>query len=168
MKNLLQKTSVTLFVILSAKFNLMAKEFEVKKQNKVYSSTDVTILGIQGRLAYDFYTAKGHCFGVSISQLGGLKRVQDDNTIFYNLQDIRLNLSARYTKKLFENNRISSFGIFQAGISYNTILTGEQLILPSFRMGCGLDITIFKESGVRLEAGIGSPYFVSIGYFFTI
>ena len=168
MPNLLQKISFSLLIILSVKSNLKAQEDEVKKERKIYTSTDLTIYGLQGRLAYDFYTAKGNCFGVSVSQIKGIKRENEDNTMFYNLEEIRLNLSVRYTRDIYTYNRLHLFGIFQAGISYNTILTGEQLILPSLRVGGGTDITIYKSSGIRLEAGVGSPYFVSIGYYFTI
>ena len=168
MPNLLQKISFSLLIILSVKSNLKAQEDEVKKERKIYTSTDLTIYGLQGRLAYDLYTTRGNCFGVSVSQIKGIKRENEDNTMFYNLEEIRLNLSVRYTRDIYTYNRLHLFGIFQAGISYNTILTGEQLILPSLRIGGGTDITIYKSSGIRLEAGVGSPYFVSLGYFFKI
>jgi hypothetical protein len=164
----LQKIVLILIIICSIKSNMKAQEIPYKKESRIYTSTDVTFNGLQGRIAYDFYTAKGNCLGFSIAQLGGLKRMNEDNTIYYNIEDIRLNLSFRYTKDLIERKRLKLFAIVQTGISYNTNLTGEQLLLPSFRVGGGSDIILFKSSGIRLEAGIGSPYFVSIGYFFTI
>lgn len=168
MNKKLQKFGVSLLILLCIKSNLKAQENSVDKKRRVYTSTDLTFQGLQGRLAYDFYTKNENCFGFSIAQLGGIKRQQEDNTAYYNLEDIRLNLSFRYTIDLYDYNRLRLFGIFQVGVSYNTILTGDQMILPSFRAGGGADITLYKSSGVRLEAGIGSPYFVSLGYFFSI
>jgi hypothetical protein len=168
MKNILLKTTVTFFVILNTNLNLKAQEYQYKSPKRIYASADLTALGKQGRLSYEFYTPNGRCFGISIAQLGGLTRMNDDKTLFYKVSDIRLNLSASYTIDVYEHRRVRLFEIFQAGISYNTILTGEQLILPSFRAGVGIDFTIYKESGLRLEAGIGSPYALSIGYFFAL
>ncbi len=164
----LPKIVLVLIIIHSIKSNVKAQETPLKKESRIITSTDVTFYGLQGRIAYDFYTAKGNCLGFSIAQLGGLKTMDDDNTIYYNLEDIRLNLSFRYSKDIFEYKRLRLFAIVQAGISYNTNLTGDQLLLPSFRVGGGTDFILFKSSGIRLEAGMGSPYFVSIGYFFTI
>jgi hypothetical protein len=109
MPNLLQKISFSLLIILSVKSNLKAQEDEVKKERKIYTSTDLTIYGLQGRLAYDFYTAKGNCFGVSGSQIKGIKRENEDNTMFYNLEEIRLNLSVRYTRDIYTYNRLHLF-----------------------------------------------------------
>jgi len=164
----LPKIVLSVIIMYGININVIAQEIAVKKESRVYTSTDITANGLQGRVAYDFFTNKGNCLGFSIAQLGGLKRMNEDNTIYYNPEDIRLNLSFRYTKDLIERKRLQLFAIVQAGISYNTNLTGDPLLLPSFRIGGGTDIILFKSSGIRLEAGMGSPYFVSIGYFFTI
>lgn len=147
---------------------LKAQDTILLKESRIYTSADMAIGGPQCRVAYDFYTIKGNCFGFSIAQLGGLKQMDKEKTVYYDFEDIRLNLSFRYTKVLFVHPRYRYFSLFQAGISYNTNLSGEVLILPSIRAGAGVDVLIYKSTGIRLEGGIGSPYFVSVGYFFSI
>jgi hypothetical protein len=168
MNHQLQQIGLTVFLLLNLKGNIQAQQFEFKEENRIYTSTDVTFKGLQGRVAYDFYTSEGNCFGFSIAQVGGIRTEYPDNTMYYNLEDIRLNLSVRYTRYTYDYNRLRLFSIFQVGLSYNTILTGKQLILPTFRAGVGADIKIYKGSGIRVETGIGAPYFASVAYFFTI
>lgn len=168
--NLKQPIKIGLILLVSTATNskIIAQEINKNRDNRVYSSLDLTVYGWQGRLAYDFYTKKGNCLGISVAQVSGLKQSAEEGTIYYNLQDIRLNLSVRYTSYLYQRKRISFFGTFQAGISYNTVLTGEELILPSFRTGLGMDFILIKGSGLRIEAGPGAPYAASIGYFFSM
>jgi hypothetical protein len=90
-----------------------------------------------------------------------------DPTIYYDLDEVRLNISFRHSNTIFESKIVDAFFILKAGISYNSAYNNKTtLILPSFNVGGGLDIKLIKSSGIRLEAGIGSPYCASLGYFF--
>lgn len=159
--------SLIIITFLSFHFEIEAQEIKTKKDNRIYTSIDYTIFGPQGSLAYDFYTLKGRCFGFSVSQAMGFYQINQDPTIYYDMNEIRLNLSFRHTNTIFESKVVDAFFILKAGISYNSLLNNNTtLILPSFNVGSGLDIKLIKSSGIRLEAGIGSPYCASIGYFF--
>jgi hypothetical protein len=161
------KSISIIIIFLIFHFEIKAQEIKSKKDNRIYTSIDYTIFGPQGSLAYDFYTLKGRCFGFSVSQAMGLYQINKDPTIYYNMNEIRLNLSFRHTNTIFESKVVDAFFIIKAGISYNSLYDKNTvLILPSFNVGSGLDIKLIKSSGIRLEAGIGSPYCSSIGYFF--
>ena len=161
------KNYIIIISFITFHFETTAQEIKPKKDNRLFTSIDLTVFGPQGSLAYDFYTNKGRCFGFSISQLGGWYKINQDPTIFFGTQDFRLNMSFRHTNTIFESKIVDAFFILKAGISYNSAFNNNSYyILPSFNVGSGLDIKLIKSSGIRLEAGIGSPYCASLGYFF--
>jgi hypothetical protein len=63
------KVTVIIMIVIVTSSNLTAQEFIARKERKLFTSTDITIKGFQGRVAYDFYTAKGNCIGFSLAQL---------------------------------------------------------------------------------------------------
>jgi len=167
------KIQIIKLSILSAFFLLFnhssAQETNFIKGSKIYTSADITIRGPQVSIAYDFCNSEGSCFGLSVSQLDGIQRYANDNTLYYNSSQVRLNVSVRYSKVFFNSHTINTFYILKSGLSYNTkLIEGSTLILPSFNVGGGIDIKLIKSSGIRIEAGIGAPYLGSIGYFFTM
>jgi hypothetical protein len=167
MRNKTLKNSIIIFTLIIFHAEIKAQEIKNKKDNRLYTSIDLTIFGPQVSLAYDFYTDKGRCFGFSVSQAKGLYQNNQDPTIYYDLDEVRLNISFRHSNTIFESKIVDAFFILKAGISYNSAYNDKTtLILPSFNVGGGLDIKLIKSSGIRLEAGIGSPYCASLGYFF--
>lgn len=167
MRNKTLKNSIIIIALIVLHTEIKAQEIKNKKDNRLYTSIDLTVFGPQGSLAYDFYTKKGRCFGFSVSQAKGLYQNNQDPTIYYDLDEVRLNISFRHSNTIFESKIIDGFFILKAGISYNSAYNNKTtLILPSFNVGGGLDIKLIKSSGIRLEAGLGSPYCASLGYFF--
>jgi hypothetical protein len=154
-------------LLIAMNCTIKAQQESSKKENRIYTSLDLTVFGPQVSLAYDFYTKNEKCYGFSISQARGLERYGDDATVYYNSKNMRLNFSCRYSNIIFNSKVIYAFYIIKAGVSYNSVLDeGNAMILPSFNVGAGLDIKIVKSGGLRLESGIGAPYFASVGYFF--
>jgi hypothetical protein len=160
----LLKLSILLSLFLLCFNYCRAQDVIDTKEDKLITSVDLTQYGSQIRIAYDFYTKHNKCIGFSISQAGGIYKEAD--AYFYDIQDCRINLSFRFTNYLYQSKRANIFGLFSAGVSYNTFITGEHMVLPSLHLGMGVDLPIIKSSGVRLEAGYGSPYLASAGYFF--
>jgi len=167
MKDKILKSGILLVLLINIHQDTNGQTYYSNRDNRIFTSVDLTFLGPQVSLAYDFYTKKERCFGFSISQARGLEQKNGEPTYYYNPNDMRLNFSFRYTNHIFESKIVDAFFIMKAGLSYNTALgEGSHLILPSFNVGGGVDLKVFKSSGVRLEAGLGSPYCASIGYFF--
>lgn len=160
--------TIIVFIIAGTQHTLVAQSKDEKNNSRTCVSVDLTNYGPQLRVAYDYNTRKGKRIGFSIAQVGGINNIPGDPTIYLSTEEIRINISGRYTNYLFKNKWLNIFGIAQAGISYNTVWTGDKLILPSFRVGMGSDVIIYKNSGIRLEWGLGSPYVMSAGYFFNL
>ena len=167
MKRKIKTYSIMVYIILCTQHTLVAQSTDDKNNSRTCVSSDLTNYGPQLRVAYDYTTMKGKRIGFSIAQVGGINNIPGDPTIYLSTEEIRINISGRYTNYLFKNKWLNIFGIAQVGISYNTVWTGDKLILPSFRVGMGSDVIIYKNSGIRLEGGLGSPYVVSAGYFFN-
>ncbi|HRG58950.1 MAG TPA: hypothetical protein PK323_08310 [Bacteroidia bacterium] len=164
----IQKIKISIILFYAFFTTSEAQIKPINTDNRLITSIDYTTKGPQGSIAYDFYTKNGTCVGFSFSQLQGLKQFAD-NTWYYNLDYVRFNFSGRLTYTYIETKLLRTFIIAKAGCSYNTILEKNDLnILPSFSLGGGADIFIVNSSGIRLEGGIGSPYFASIGYFFKL
>jgi hypothetical protein len=160
------KESLSLMMLLFISINGHAQPINAKKDNRIYTSIDLTQYGRQYRIAYDFYTKKNKCIGFSIAQVGGISKDAETKTYYFDQEACRINLGFRFTNYLYTSKRVGLFGLLSAGVSYNTFITGEHLVLPSLHLGMGVDFILIKSSGVRLEAGYGAPYMASAGYFF--
>lgn len=160
------KVNISLILVFLINTNVKAQESAIKKDSRLYTSIDLTQYGSQIRIAYDFYNKNKKCIGFSIAQVGGISKESDASAYYFDLSACRINVGFRFTNYLYNSKRANIFGLLSAGVSYNTFITGEHLILPSLHLGMGVDIIIVKGSGVRLEAGYGAPYMASVGYFF--
>lgn len=167
-ENLLQKMYITIIMLSAYINNSEAQIKPTNTQNRIITSVDFTSIGPQGSIAYDFYCKNGTFVGFSFSQQGGFSQLNDDSW-YYNSNDVLANFNCRITYTYLDTKVFRTFIIGKAGLAYNT-KNGKGLpkFFPTLNLGAGADIYIVKSSGLRLEAGLGMPHFISIGYFINL
>jgi hypothetical protein len=161
---------IIIILVLFCPFNiLLAQERAAINGSRMFASIDATFWGPQVSLAYDYYTKEGVFYGLSVSLLNGLDKSINDNTIYLTNRNTRRNISIRYSRVFYKTSRINTFYILKGGLTYDAVINQNRAsLLPSLNIGGGVDIKLKENSGIRIEAGVGPPYFASIGYFFTL